>query len=349
MKTFSFRLKSKNVGSLQKMAGAVNFVWNYCNDTSIQYLDKYGKWLSGYDLGYLTAGCSRDLPINAQTIQAISHEYATRKRAAKKRKLRWRSKRSLGWIPFNGQTIHVSEDHVKYSGVRFRFWKSREIEGKIKSGSFSQDVKGNWYLNLSCDVMPVEKIIDNREVGIDLGLKTLATLSDGSTIHRENLTNKYAERLAKAQRARKKRLVRHIHVKINNIRKDFNHKATTNIVNKYGTIFVGNVSPSKLKQTRFARSVSDAGWFNFKSMLAYKAIALGVEYKEINEKFSTVTCSVCFERTGPSGLSALGVREWICKCGATHNRDVNAAKNILRFGHETLLKESHGRGCQVFN
>lgn len=89
-------------------------------------------------------------------------------------------------------------------------------------------------------------------------------------------------------------------------------------------------------RTQMAKSVSDASWSDFKSMLAYKAIALGVEYKEVKENFSTVTCSTCFERTGPSGLSALGVREWVCSCGAVHDRDVNAAKNILRFGHESL-------------
>lgn len=98
------------------------------------------------------------------------------------------------------------------------------------------------------------------------------------------------------------------------------------------------MSPSKLKGTRMAKSVSDASWADFKSMLAYKAIALGVDYHEVNEMFSTVTCSTCLKRTGPSGLSALGVREWTCACGATHNRDVNAASNILRFGHESPIK-----------
>lgn len=78
VKTFKFRLKNTNESSLNIMAGAVNFVWNYCNDTSMQYLDKQGKWLSGFDLGYLTAGCSKDLPINAQSIKAIAHEYALR-------------------------------------------------------------------------------------------------------------------------------------------------------------------------------------------------------------------------------------------------------------------------------
>jgi IS605 OrfB family transposase len=142
-----------------------------------------------------------------------------------------------------------------------------------------------------------------------------------------------------AQRAGKKKRVKAIHAKIKNVRKDFNHKETTKLVNNYGKIFVGDVSPSKLMKTKMVKSVTDASWADFKSMLAYKAIALGVEYKEVKENFSTVTCSYCLERTGPSGLSALGVREWVCiNCGTSHDRDVNAAKNILRFGCETLIK-----------
>lgn len=339
MKTFKFRIKNPNHAKLKNMSSIVNFVWNYCNDTAMQYLDKQEKWLSGFDLGYLTAGCSKDLSINAQTIQAIAHEFSTRRNQFKKRKLSWRSKkRSLGWIPFKGQTIKVKGDTIIYNKVKFRFWKSRDIEGKIKTGSFNQDSKGRWYVNFVCDVPKVEKIKDSRSVGIDLGLKTLATLSDGNKIDRENLTNKYAEKLATAQKARKKKQITAIHAKIKNIRKDFNHKQTTKLVNSYGTIFVGDVSPKKLIKTKMAKSVNDASWSDFKSMLAYKAIALGVEYSEVKENFSTVTCSNCFERSGPSGLSALGVREWTCKCGAIHDRDVNAAKNILRFGRESPIK-----------
>jgi putative transposase len=339
MKTFKFRLKNKNLAQLSKMGGSVNFVWNYCNDTSIQYLDKYNKWLSGFDLAYLTVGCSKDLSLNAQTIQAIAHEFATRRSQFKKRKLSWRSKqRSLYWIPFNGQAIRVKKDYVTYNRITFRFWRPREIEGKIKTGSFVQDSKGNWYVCFVCDVNKVVKIKSGGEIGIDLGLKTIATLSDGTTLHRENITTKYADKLATAQRAKKKKRVTAINAKIRNSRKDWNHKETTKIINTYDRVIIGNVSPSKLKKTRMAKSVSDAGWFDFKSMLAYKAIALGVEYKEVKENFSTVTCSVCFERTGPSGLGDLGVREWKCKCGASHDRDINAAKNILRFGRESLKK-----------
>jgi len=321
------------------MSMSVNFVWNYCNEVSVEYLDKRNKWLSGWDLGYLTAGCSVDLNLNSKTVQIIAQEFAIRRKQFKKRKLSWRSKyRSLGWIPFNDQSISVSGDVVTYNKTKFRFWKSRNIEGKIKCGSFSQDSLGRWYVNLTYETTPQTKFKSGGSVGIDLGLKTIATLSNGITIDRENITTKYASKLAMAQRANKPRLAKSIHAKIKNTRKDWNHKTTTKLINQFDTIIVGNVSPSKLKKTRMAKSVTDASWADFKSMLAYKAIALGVEYKEVKENFSTVTCSTCFERTGPSGLSALGVREWICKCGATHNRDVNAAKNILRFGHESPIK-----------
>lgn len=341
IKTYQFRLKSTNEAKLNKMASAVNFVWNYCNQASFEHITKLNKWLSGYDFQPLTKSTSKQLGINANTIQMIGHEYAIKRQQFKKAKLAWRSaKRSLGWIPFNCIGISIKVDVITYNGVKFRFWNSRQIEGVIKSGSFSQDSRGRWYVNFHCEVPVQNGFRSPIAVGIDLGLKTIATLSDGRTLKRENITNKYADQLAMAQRAKKKRLTKTIHAKIKNVRKDWNHKQTTNIINSYDTIVVGNVSSSKLKKTRMAKSVSDAGWADFKRMLAYKAIALGVQYKEVNESFSTVTCSVCFERTGPSGLSALGVREWTCKCGATHDRDVNAARNILRFGHESPIKGS---------
>jgi putative transposase len=338
-KTFKYRLKDKNTAILDKMARSVNFVWNYCNETAYSCLEKHNKWISGYDLCALTKGCSKELLISGQTIQFIAKEYASKRIQARKKKLKWRSKyRSLGWVPFNGQGINVKSDLIIYNSQRFRFWKSREIFGKIKSGSFFQDSQGRWYVCFVCEVGKIEKEKPVNETGIDLGLKTIATLSNGLKLDRANITSKYAEKLSIAQRAGKKRHVSKIHAKIKNTRKDFNHKQTTILVNSYGKIFVGDVSSSKLKKTRMAKSVSDAGWSQFKSMLAYKAIALGVEYKEVKENFSSVTCSGCFERTGPSGLSALGVREWTCKCGTTHDRDVNAAINILRFGHESPIK-----------
>lgn len=337
-KTYKFKIKNPPA-ILSRMALDVNFVWNYCNETSTQYIDKKGKWLSGYDLQKLTKGCSKDMSIESKTIQVVSKTYADKRVQAKKRKLAWRSaKRSLSWIPLKGCTLSINSDQIVYRGRVFKFWKSRDIEGKVISGSFNQNSTGSWFVSINCEIPTQQKYRSGGALGIDLGLKTIATLSDGTRLERENITNKYADRLANAQRAGKKRLTKSIHAKIKNSRKDWAHKETTKLINRYDRIIVGNVSPAKLKKTRMSKSVSDAGWADFKAMLAYKAIALGVEYKEVNENFSTVTCSTCLQRTGPSGLSALGVREWKCSCGAIHDRDVNAAKNILRFSYETPIK-----------
>ncbi|MCZ6873621.1 MAG: transposase, partial [bacterium] len=145
--------------------------------------------------------------------------------------------------------------------------------------------------------------------------------------------------LTMAQRAGKKKRVRAIHAKIANARKDWAPKATTDIARRASYIAVGNVSPSKLVKTRMAKSVYDAGWHQFRSLLKYKAVMLGATYANVNESFSSVTCSVCLARSGPSGLGVLGVREWVCKsCGVVHDRDVNAAHHILRAGRCTPVK-----------
>jgi putative transposase len=154
---------------------------------------------------------------------------------------------------------------------------------------------------------------------------------------RENLTRTHEDVLAMAQRANKKKRIKTIHAKIANCRKDWTHKTTTAIVNRATLIAVGNVSSTKLAKTSMAKSVYDAGWGQLRTCLEYKAKRLGVDYREVDESYSSVTCSGCGARTGPSGLSALGVRVWCCTaCGAVHNRDRNAAHNILlRLGRET--------------
>lgn len=145
-----------------------------------------------------------------------------------------------------------------------------------------------------------------KEIGIDLGLKTVATTSEGKHLDRESITRKYADKLATAQRARKKRQVKTIHAKIKNARKEWVHQKTAELVNQYDKIVVGDVSSSKLSKTKMAKSVYDVGWHLFKSALEYKAKMLGVDFQVVKESFSTVTCSACGERTGPSGLSNLG-------------------------------------------
>lgn len=348
--TYKFRIKDSNhINELNRLAGAANFVWNYCNEISEHSArrrqgNKLKSWLSEYDLMHLTAGIGKELRLNSQTICLICTQFAKARTQYKRPRLKWRStKRSLGWIPFKPQSVGIEDNALTFMKRQYRFWKSREIEGKLKTGSLNQDAQGRWYVNFVCEVVELPKTQATKAIGIDLGLKDLAVCSDGQTIANQRITAKYADRLAKAQRARKKKQVVKIHAKIKNVRKDYLHKASTKLAKENKQIFIGDVNSSKLVKTRMAKSVLDASWGEFKTMLAYKAIRLGVDFRVVDEKYSTVTCSDCFERSGPSGLSALGVREWKCSnCGSQHLRDVNAAKNILAFGlgRETPLGES---------
>ena len=115
------------------------------------------------------------------------------------------------------------------------------------------------------------------------------------------------------------------------------HKLSTALVEEYGAIFIGNVNASALAKTRIAKSVLDAGWNLFRTMLQYKCDDAGVWFDEVDEAYSTQTCSCCKRRTGPKGLEGLGIREWAClECGAYHHRDINAAENILAAGRRRL-------------
>jgi len=335
MRTYSYRIKDGNVSKqLNKLAKAVNFVWNYCNETSYYAIKNRRKFLSKYDFRPLTKGASKELPINSQTVQAISDEYVTRRKQFKKAKLKWRGKKSLGWVPFNAQTIKIVNAVVHYNGSKFKFWKHRELEGNIKTGSFAQDSRGRWYVNFQCEVFD-KMPHGERQIGIDLGLKDKVTCSDGVKYDRANLTKKYEEKLARYQRAHKKKQVKNLHAKIKNKRKDFSHKVSYEICSTSKIVLIGDVSSSKLAKTKMAKSVLDAGWNQLTTMLQYKAIRHGMVVQKVSEKWSTQTCSCCgvIPLSAPKGISALGVRKWKCsECEAEHDRDINSARNIFIFG-----------------
>ena len=208
----------------------------------------------------------------------------------------------------------------------------------LGAGSFSEDARGLWYFNTTVEVS-VKPGNGRVSVGVDLGLKTVGTCSDGRTLDRRKITHEFALRLAVAQRANKSKRVKVIHAKMSNSRKDAIHKFTSTMTTEYCAIFVGDVSSKNLAKTRMAKSVYDSGWHMLKAQLKYKAIARSVAFEEVDEKYTTQTCSCCRKIPGnsPKGRAGLRIREWICAlCGATHDRDINAAKNILALGHERL-------------
>jgi putative transposase len=347
IRTIRLRLKDKHASYLRQLSREVNIVWNFVNELSVKVFERERRFMSGFDLQKYTNGASKEgLRLHSQTIQGIAAEYATRRKQFKKVKLAWRksggARRSLGWIPFKASGITCANGQIRYGKVWLSLWDSFDLKNyDLSAGSISEDARGRWYINICAEpkAKPMKQLsLFNDSVGIDLGLKDFMATSDGAMIEAPRLYRKLEKKLATAQRARKKARVKALHAKIANARKDFYHKLSTQLVRSYGAIFVGNVNASALAKTSQAKSVLDAGWSAFRTMLQYKCDDAGVWFDEVDEAFSTQTCSCCKRRTGPKGLEGLRMREWTCSnCGSVHHRDHNAAKNILAAGHGRLV------------
>jgi putative transposase len=349
------RVKDKHAAWLSSLAREVNTVFNYCNELSIKVFERERRFLSGFDFwpflkGATRGECALNLPV--QAVQEIAEQYARSRRQHRKVKLAWRksfgARRSLGWIPFKVRTIRYNAGQVYFAGRWLSLWDSFGLKDfELRAGNFSEDARGRWYLNVCVPAAQraagernkpsVESILDRSipSIGIDLGLREFAAFSDEDMepIEAQRFYRDLEPKLAQAQRARKKPRSRAIHAKIANRRKDFLHKLSTRLVKANGAIFVGDVNPSALAKTPLAKSVLDAGWSVFRTMLR------GVWFDEVDEAFSTRTCSVCDSRTGPKGRQGLGIRGWQCSmCGAVHDRNVNAAQIILAAGHRRLAE-----------
>jgi IS605 OrfB family transposase len=340
------RIKDKHAKHLLEQSREVNQVWNYCNETSHRILERERRFCTGYDLDKLTSGASKEgMSLHSQTVQAISAEYCTRRKQFKKAKLRWRvshgSRRSLGWIPVKASALNYRAGQVHYQGKALSLWDSFGLaDYQLRSGSFSEDSRGRWYLNVTVDVKQPAKTAGTSSVGIDLGLKDLAALSNGETVEAQQFYRDLEPALAVSQRAGNKDRTKAIHAKISNRRKDFLHKLSTRLVKEHGAIFIGNVNAAGLAKTNMAKSVLDAGWSMFRTQLQYKGDSAGSWVREVNEAYSTQECSCCHARTGPKGLAGLGARQWTCSvCQSEHDRDTNAAKNILARGLVELERE----------
>jgi putative transposase len=352
MRTLHIRIRDKHVKLLRALAYDTNQVWNFCNALSTKVFERERRFMSGFDLQKYTDGASREgINLHSQTIQAIASEYATRRKQFRKVRLAWRksggARRSLGWVPFKKSGITYAHGQIRYGKVWLSLRDSYGLtDYDLGPGNISEDARGRWYINICATPKqkPMQQLsLFNDSTGIDLGLKDFAATSDGAVIEARQFYRKMEQKLALAQRANRKDRVKALHARIANRRKDFHHKLSTKLVQGYGAIFVGNVNASALAKTNQAKSVLDAGWSAFRTMLQYKCDHAGVWFDEVNEAYSTQTCSCCKKRTGPKGREGLGSRitdptkGWVCSdCGTAHHRDINAAINILAAGHGRL-------------
>lgn len=353
IKTLQVRVKDRHAALLRRMAVEVNTVWNLsnllCEDAwktnSSEVGPRKREWLSAFSVQHMFAGIQKDRGwlIGSSTIQETIAVHAKSRQQFKLAALRRRfdtgSRRSLGWVPFKAGAAKYKNGCIQFAGHYFKIWDSYGLSNyKFRAGSFAEDARGRWYFNVAVEY-ECEPTKATAAVGIDLGLKDIATTSDGEKLQAGHWYRDLQGKLGIAQRAHNKKRARAIHAKIKNRRKDAHHKFSTALVNKYAAIFVGDVSSSKLAKTNLAKSIYDAGWSQLKNQIQYKAIARGVVFEVVDEAYTTQTCSCCgaISPSSPKGRAGLGIREWTCvECGVLHDRDVNAARNILAAGHSRL-------------
>lgn len=229
---------------------------------------------------------------------------------------------------------------------------SRPVRGKILNATVSLNPAGQYHIALCC-LQPDPAFLPKtgRSVGLDMGLGHFAVTSDGAAFPNPRGYAKALPALARAQRrlsrktkgsrryAKARRRVARIHQRIANCRADMLHKLSIALVRGYDTICIEDLAPAQMMADhRFARSISDASWAEFRRQLTYKTKWYGKKLRVIDAHYpSSQICSACGTRWRK--LKDLSVREWVCPiCHTRHDRDRNAAANILKEG----LKKHQG-------
>ncbi|MFF0000823.1 RNA-guided endonuclease InsQ/TnpB family protein [Streptomyces avermitilis] len=303
-------------------------------------------WKKTEELAFLSEVSSVPLQQTLRHLQgAFTHFFAKRAnypRFKSKRKSRASAEYTSSAFTFRDGRLKLA----KMAGPLDIVWSRPLPEGSVPTTvTVSRDAAGRWFVSMLCDDPTVKPLAaTDAAVGIDLGLDHLLTLSTGEKITNPRHERRDRDRLGKAQRSlarkargdganrRKARIkVARIHARITDRRRDGLHKLTTRLVRENQTLVIEDLSVRNMvKNHRLARAISDASWAEFRSLLEYKAQWYGREVIAVDRFFpSSKLCSHCGTLQGTMPLS---VRRWTCDCGTTHDRDVNAAKNLLAAG-----------------
>jgi putative transposase len=385
-KAYEFRLKPTEEQKvlLEKHFGCVRFVYNYFLKEKQEHYTKTKKTLNYYicagnlvklkrqEFSWLKEVNSQSLQVSLKHLESAYGNFFHKRSKFPKYKSK-KSKNSFT-IPQHIKIIDSKIYFFKFSeGIRFI--KHRKINRKkICYATISKTPTNKYFISVTCEVNQQPLCKTNKSVGIDLGLKDFAITSEGKIYSNPRYFKKYQRKLKTAQqhfvrkikiqstnknnepikinsnRREKQRLkVAKIYEKITNSRKDLQHKVSTELIRNYDTICLEDLSiKNMMLNHKLAKSIQDVGWSSFIDKLKYKAKLYGKEIIQIDKFFpSSKMCSKC---GWINQNLTLEDRTWTCpSCNTEHNRDINAAKNILSQGIniKSSGSDDHRHGAEI--